>query len=118
MGRPSADYFKVEVPEEQKNRALKPGDVSLRTIERVNGVFQVTFAWCDMVGVVHEKAFNRGDIFTNFDSVLKTFTETGLPFNMNAKKEFHEKLCQQKLRLLRKRNLKLLQLNKNNLCSD
>ena len=55
MGRPSADYFKVEVPEEQKNRALKPGDVSLRTIERVNGVFQVTFAWCDMVGVVHEK---------------------------------------------------------------
>ena len=94
MGRPSADYFKVEVPEEQKNRAVKPGDVSLSTIERVNGVFQVTFAWCDMVGVVHEKAFNRGDIFTNFDSVLKTFTETGLPFNMNAKKEFHEKLCQ------------------------
>ena len=30
MGRPSADYFKVEVPEEQKNRALKPGDVSDR----------------------------------------------------------------------------------------
>ncbi len=94
MTSPLEANFKVEVPAEQKNRVLKPGDVSLRTIEKVDGVFQVTFAWCDMVGVMHEKAFNRGDIFTNFDAVLKVFTETGLPFNLENKKEFHERLCQ------------------------
>ncbi len=90
-----AGIVKINVPEELKSQPLKPGDVSLRGIERTeSGVYMVTFAWCDMLGVTHEKAFERGDIYTNFDKVRKIMTDNGLPFDPSKKADFHSRLCQ------------------------
>ncbi len=98
-----AGVVKINVPENLKNQPLKPGDVSLRGIERVeSGVYMVTFAWCDMLGTTHEQAFERGDIYTNFDKVLKIMTDNGLPFDPSKKAEFHSRLCQLSTVLVRK----------------
>lgn len=84
----------VTVPEEQKNAPLNPGDVSLRGLERKDEKFTVTFAWCDMLGGLHEETFNRGDLFADFDKVYHAFTEGGLPIDPAKISDFHVRLCQ------------------------
>ncbi len=93
MAENNDKYINIRTPKEVTERPLKPGTITLRSIERVNGVFMVTFAWCDMLGVTHEKAFPRGDLFVNFDSVVKVLTDTGLPFDISKKDECQQKLC-------------------------
>ncbi len=85
--------LRIDVPPEVKNKPMQPGEVALRSIERVNGIFMVNFAWCDMLGQVHEKSFERGDIYTNFPKVLKAMTDYGLPFDPTKTEEFHQNLC-------------------------
>ncbi len=98
-----ANVVKINVPEELKKQPLKPGDVSLRGIERLeSGVYTVTFAWCDMLGETREQTFERGDIYTNFDKVLKIMTDNGLPFDPSKKAEFHSRLCQLSTVMVRK----------------
>ena len=86
--------IKASVPPEQQNRTLNPGDVSFLGFERKDNVFYVTFAWCDMLGGRHEHTFLRGDIFANFHTVLKVFTDGGLPIDTHKLDDFHTRLCQ------------------------
>lgn len=85
---------KVGVPPEQLNAKMNLGDVSLRGIERKDNVFTVTFAWVDMIGGHHEHVFQRGDIFADFNKVLKVFTDGGLPIDPAKVDDFRLRLCQ------------------------
>lgn len=85
---------KAVVPEAQRKTQLKPGDVSFRGFERKDNLFTVTFVWCDMIGGMHEHTFNRGDIFADFNKVLRIFTDGGLPVDLSKLNEFKERLCQ------------------------
>ena len=86
--------IKASVPPEQLKAKLNPGDVSFRGFERKDNAFTVTFAWCDMIGGLHEHTFARGDIFADFNKVLKVFTDGGLPIDLTKAQEFHTRLCQ------------------------
>lgn len=80
-------------PEGQKKVTLNPGDVSFRALERKNNIFYVTFAWCDMLGGAHEYAFERGDLFSDFNKVIKVFADGGLPIDPENFADFQKKLC-------------------------
>ena len=67
---------KASVPPEQLKAKMNPGDVSFLGFERKDNVFTVTFAWIDMIGGHHEHTFARGDIFADFNKVLKVFTDS------------------------------------------
>lgn len=86
--------LKALVPENLREAKLKPGDVSLVGFERKDDVFTVTFRWCDMIGGEHEHAFDRGDIFADFNKVLKILTDGGLPVDLTKTSEFQSRLCQ------------------------
>ena len=73
---------------------MNPGDVSFLGFERKDNVFTVTFAWIDMIGGHHEHTFARGDIFADFNKVLKVFTDGGLPIDPAKADDFHMRLCQ------------------------
>ena len=70
---------KASVPPEQLKAKMNPGDVSFLGFERKDNVFTVTFAWIDMIGGHHEHTFARGDIFADFNKVLKVFTTAVCP---------------------------------------
>ena len=86
--------IKAVIPAEQQKAELKPGDVAFRGFERKDNVFYVTFVWCDMIGGLHEHTFNRGDVFADFQKVLRIFTDGGLPIDPAKGAEFHQRLCQ------------------------
>ncbi|WP_443894773.1 hypothetical protein [Parasutterella excrementihominis] len=79
---------KASVPPEQLKAKMNPGDVSFLGFERKDNVFTVTFA-CH-----HEHTFARGDIFADFNKVLKVFTDGGLPIDPAKADDFHMRLCQ------------------------
>ena len=85
---------KASVPPEQLKAKMNPGDVSFLGFERKDNVFTVTFAWIDMIGGHHEHTFARGDIFADFNKVLKVFTDGGLPIDPAKADDFHMRLCQ------------------------
>ena len=80
---------KASVPPEQLKAKMNPGDVSFLGFERKDNVFTVTFAWIDMIGGHHEHTFARGDIFADFNKVLKVFTDGGLPIDPAKADDFH-----------------------------
>lgn len=83
---------KASVPPEQLKAKMNPGDVSFLGFERKDNVFTVTFAWIDMIGGHHEHTFARGDIFADFNKVLKVFTDGGLPIDPAKADDFHMRL--------------------------
>lgn len=85
---------KIVPPAEQAKPVLHPGDVTFRSLERKENVFVITFGWADMLGGIHEHTFNRGDIFADFNSVIKVFTDGGLPIDPEKIPEFKTRLCQ------------------------
>lgn len=92
----------VVAPAETAKVALNPGDVSFRALHRRDNQFYVKFAWCDMFGGQHEHEFARGDIFADFDSVIRVFTNGGLPIDPAKINEFHTRLCQLSTVLVKK----------------
>lgn len=86
--------IKATVPVEQQKAELKPGDVSFVGFERKDDIFTVTFRWCDMIGGAHEHTFDRGDVFADFNKVLKVFADGGLPIDLTKVNEFQTRLCQ------------------------
>lgn len=85
---------KATVPPEQLKVKMNPGDVTFRGFERKDNIFTVTFAWVDMIGGMHEHTFARGDVFADFNKVLKIFTDGGLPIDPAKVPDFQARLCQ------------------------
>ena len=55
---------------------------------------KITFSPLLLIGGHHEHTFARGDIFADFNKVLKVFTDGGLPIDPAKADDFHMRLCQ------------------------